>query len=86
MSSTYITKLGDMWDQIAYNQLGDAAYTKDLIEANPGYYTVINSKGEEVKVYLRDLVIFSAGMKLAIPDIDDSDTVTESSPPWEDED
>ena len=70
MSSTYKTKSGDLWDLIAYNELGNVIYTKDLMEANPEYL---------------DIVIFSAGIELVIPDVNNSDTLTESSPPWEDE-
>lgn len=67
MTSTYQTKLGDTFDSIAFTQLGDEEYTKELMEANPGYL---------------DVVIFSGGVSLVIPDIDSSDTTSASTPPW----
>jgi phage tail protein X len=67
MSSIYITKQGDMFDQIAFNQLGSERYTKELMEANPKYI---------------DHVIFSAGIKLTIPDIATVSTTATSTPPW----
>lgn len=66
MSKTYTTIQGDMWDNIAYSQLGDVKYTDLLMNANTEY---------------RKVYIFSAGIKLVIPDIETS--VTGSSlPPW----
>jgi len=54
MSKTYTTVQGDMWDSIAYSQLGDVAYTDDLMNANRAhlsYYT------------------FPAGIVLTLPDV-----------------
>ena len=34
---TYTTVQGDMWDSIAYNQLGDTAHTDKLMNANLRY-------------------------------------------------
>lgn len=54
MSKTYTTIQGDMWDSIAYNQLGDVAYTDKLMNLNAsylGYY------------------IFPAGITLELPDV-----------------
>ena len=34
MAKTYTTVQGDMWDSIAYAQLGSTAYTDQLIMAN----------------------------------------------------
>lgn len=51
---TYTTSQGDMWDSIAYTQLGDVAHTDKLMSANLqhlGYYT------------------FPAGIVLFLPDI-----------------
>ena len=67
MSSTYKTKSGDTFDSIAFALLGDEKYTKELMEANPGYL---------------DVVIFSGGVSLTIPDIDISDTTIGNLPPW----
>lgn len=42
MSKTYRTVQGDMWDSIAYSQMGDVAYTNELLRLNRqylGYYT-----------------------------------------------
>ncbi|MDF2984881.1 MAG: phage tail protein [Eubacterium sp.] len=54
MSKTYITVQGDMWDSIAFTQLGDAAYTDKLINLNHQY----------INYY-----IFPAGIMLLLPDI-----------------
>ena len=67
MSSTYKTKSGDTFDSIAFSFLGDKKYTKELMEANPGYL---------------DVVIFSGGVGLTIPDIDKSNPATSNLPPW----
>lgn len=53
MASTYTTISGDMWDSIAYSQMGDVLYTNKLIEANVAY---------------KDIYIFPHGVKLVIPD------------------
>ena len=53
MSNTYTTIQGDMWDSIAFSQLGSEAYTDRLMNLNPqhlGYYT------------------FPAGIVLKLPD------------------
>ena len=57
MSRTYVTVQGDMWDSIAYSQLGDEAYTDKLINLNTAY---------------RDYYIFPAGITLTLPDITDA--------------
>ena len=49
---TYITKMGDTFDIIAHNILGNRVYTKDLIEAN------LDSI---------DIIIFSGNVTLNIP-------------------
>lgn len=51
---TYTTKQGDMWDSIAYSQLGNIAYTDKLMSLNSAL----------LKYY-----IFPAGIVLALPDI-----------------
>ena len=53
MRKTYTTIQGDMWDSIAFSQLGSEAYTDRLMNLNPqylGYYT------------------FPAGIVLKLPD------------------
>ena len=37
MAKTYTTVQGDMWDEIAYTQLGDVAYTDKLMNLNTAY-------------------------------------------------
>jgi len=64
--STYTTKSGDVWDLIAYEQLGDCRYVNLLMEANPQYL----STG-----------IFSAGVVLTLPEISEGNRV-KSLPPW----
>lgn len=67
MATTYITKQGDTFDSIAFNQLGAEKYVNELMEANPGYIAVI---------------IFSGGIILTIPEIDDAGTTASNTPPW----
>lgn len=66
MSKTYTTIQGDMWDSIAYSQLGDVKYTDALMMANTEH---------------RNVYIFSAGVTLVIPDIETSIT-GDNLPPW----
>ncbi|MBP2655413.1 MAG: phage Tail Protein [Firmicutes bacterium] len=54
MANTYKTKQGDMWDLIAYNELGNELYMDELIAANISY---------------REVVVFSAGVTLTLPTI-----------------
>ncbi len=54
MSRTYTTAQGDMWDSIAYRQLGDVAHTDKLINANIQYH---------------DYFTFPAGIVLTLPEI-----------------
>ncbi len=49
---TYTTVQGDMWDSIAYHQLGDTAYTDLLIRKNLSYL---------------EYFIFPAGVSLVLP-------------------
>ena len=50
----YTTIQGDMWDSIAYNELGSDTYAGKLMEANRQYY---------------DYYLFPAGVELILPDI-----------------
>lgn len=53
--ATYTTKNGDMWDSIAYAQLGSTSYTDLLINAN------LQHKG----TYL-----FPSGVVLTLPEVE----------------
>ncbi len=53
MAKTYTTVQGDMWDSIAYHQLGSEAYADKLIALNPKY---------------RMLYTFPAGIVLTLPE------------------
>lgn len=66
MSKTYTTVQGDMWDSIAYNQLGDVSYTDKLMNLNHQY---------------RDIYIFPAGLTLRLPDTA-PESISDSAPPW----
>lgn len=54
MPSIYTTLSGDVWDNIAYKQLGGERYTSLLMEANPEYL---------------DMAIFPAGVELVLPEV-----------------
>lgn len=54
---TYRTVQGDMWDSIAFKELGSYFHTDKLINANLAY---------------RQYYIFPAGINLTIPDVDNS--------------
>lgn len=52
--ATYTTKSGDMWDSIAYTQLGSTSYTDLLINANLQH---------------KDTFLFPSGIVLTLPEI-----------------
>ena len=54
MARNYITSAGDMWDMIAYKELGGEQYTNDLVAAN---------------IQHKDITVFGSGTVLTIPDI-----------------
>lgn len=56
MNKTYTTISGDMWDQIAYKQMGSVLYTDKLMKANAEYAAI---------------VVFRAGVVLTIPEVED---------------
>ncbi len=56
MSNTYTTISGDMWDKIAYEQMGSVLYTDKLIRANTEYAA---------------LFVLPAGIVLTIPEVAD---------------
>jgi len=58
---TYTTVQGDMWDRIAYTQLGDVAHTDKLMNANLQY---------------RGYYIFPAGITLILPEIPENASST----------
>ena len=55
----YITSAGDMWDKIAYEQMGSEDYMSELIQSN---------------YHLIDYVIFPAGIEINVPEVDDTQT------------
>ncbi len=61
MATTYTTKQGDMWDQIAYQQMGSCDHTKTLMWANRAYL---------------DYYTFPAGVELTIPDVPETASAT----------
>lgn len=63
---TYTTVQGDMWDSIAFSQLGDVKYTDVLQAANTTY---------------RKVYVFTSGVVLNIPDVNTTIT-TNDLPPW----
>lgn len=54
MPKIYTTIQGDMWDSIAFSQLGDVAYTDKLMNLNQQY---------------REYYTFPAGIVLHLPDM-----------------
>jgi len=54
MPNNYTTVQGDMWDLIAYKQMGSEMYMDKLMAANLRY---------------REVTIFPAGVTLAIPTV-----------------
>jgi len=68
MAGTYTTIQGDTWDLISFLKYGEEKYMKYLIEANR---------------HLVDVLVFSAGTKVIIPDLpEDAD---ENAPIWRQE-
>lgn len=53
--ATYTTKSGDMWDSIAYSQLGSTSYTNLLINENLQH---------------KDIYLFPSGVVLTLPKIE----------------
>lgn len=63
---TYTTIQGDMWDSIAYQQLGDVKYTDKIMNLNQQY---------------REYCVFPAGITLTLPDKESGES-SASLPPW----
>ena len=64
---TYTTVQGDLWDSIAYRQMGSTSHTDRLINANLQY---------------RDVYLFPAGVVLTLPEITDGGSSETNLPPW----
>lgn len=65
--TTYTTKQGDMWDEIAYRVYGACTYMCKLIYANPEY---------------ADVYTFPAGVELNVPELRSTDIDRSFVPPW----
>ena len=57
MAGIYITSQGDMWDKIAFEQMGSEDYMGDLFQCN---------------YHLIDYVMFPTGIEVVIPELDDT--------------
>nr|DAJ73150.1 MAG TPA: tail protein [Caudoviricetes sp.] len=64
--TSYTTQQGDMWDSISYKLYGDVKFTDVLINANPEF---------------RYVYIFSEGVVLSVPDVEERITA-DDLPPW----
>ena len=58
MIKTYTTISGDMWDKIAYNEMGSVLYTDKLMKENTKY---------------AETYVFSAGVVLTIPEVENEE-------------
>lgn len=63
---TITSRQGDMWDMLSLRAYGSAAFTDELIKANPE---------------CRKIVLFPAGIVLTVPEVDMTQTAS-SLPPW----
>lgn len=61
MNKTYTTVQGDMWDSIAFSQLGSVDHTGALMGVNQLY---------------REYYIFPAGIVLTLPEIKEAPSVS----------
>ena len=64
---TYRTVQGDMWDSIAYRELGSEAYTDKQMRLNQQYL---------------EIYIFLAGIELLLPEVEQATRPAENLPPW----
>ena len=55
----YVTSEGDMWDKIAYEQMGSENFMGELIRNNDN---------------LVDVVVFPSGVEINVPEVDDTQT------------
>lgn len=67
--NTYTTIQGDTWDMISFKLFGEEKYMRYLIEANWEY---------------ADVLVFSSGTVLAVPDLPDEPD--EDTPFWRSDD
>lgn len=58
MIKTYTTISGDMWDKIAYNEMGSVLYTDKLMKVNAKY---------------AETYVFPAGVVLTIPEVENEE-------------
>lgn len=65
--ATTTTKHGETWDMISKRMYGDEHWVHRLIDAN---------------WLLRDTRIFSAGVKIVVPDLPEDAVVASTLPPW----
>ncbi|MDR2821040.1 MAG: tail protein X [Desulfovibrio sp.] len=66
-TKTYRTIQGDAWDAIAYRLWEEERFMADLMAANPEH---------------ADVLVFPAGVILALPTVDVSAKTASSLPPW----
>lgn len=67
MAKSYTTILGDTWDTVSLTVYGSELFIDRLMRANPAHM---------------ETVIFSAGVVLAVPDIDTAAS-REPNAPWQ---
>ena len=67
MGKTYVTVSGDMWDLIAFRELGSVAHMALLMECNLRY---------------REYYVFPAGVELVLPEVGAAVAAVEGLPPW----
>ena len=67
MPSSYTTTQGQMWDQVALEELGDELNMGDVLAAN---------------VDEMDALVFSGDVNLAVPD-EATPLAVQTLPPWE---
>lgn len=65
-NQTHTTSQGETFDIIAYNELGNAKLASQIMELNPGYM---------------DVVFFSSGVELVLPEVP-ATTTSLPQPPW----
>lgn len=65
--SIYITKKGDTFDSIAFDFYTEEKLASVIIQANTRY---------------ADVLIFDAGVELAIPFVEENEDTPASLPPW----
>ena len=64
---TYKTRAGQMWDEVAFEQLGDCRYVSNLMDANR----------DKLEYF-----VFPAGVELVLPEISTETVTTNLLPAW----